>query len=88
MAMWLVEPLEAMKNRFPEKCEDWHGMVLWNCTAFPFNRPYKALRQAMRFEELAKQGLGVCFICDNPYKCNPVRIDDTCGSCKNMKRTK
>ena len=42
--MWMIEPLEAMKNRIPGQDDEYLDMVLWSCTAFPFNRPYKTLR--------------------------------------------
>ena len=82
--MWTVHPLAAMRLRLPNKSNDYLWHVLWNCTAYPFNRPYKALRQAVYFEECKKQGISVCFCCGDPYKMDRIYIDELCEKCRVM----
>lgn len=82
--MWNISPIEAMRNRIPDHDDDYLDMILWSCTAFPFNRPYKALRQAVYFEEMAKQKISVCSRCGKPYLHNSGKawIDELCEVCR------
>ena len=86
--MWHVEPIEAAKRRYPGKTNDWYYDMLWSVTAFPFNRPYKALRQLIQFEWFSEQGFSVCFMCGDPYIHNSgnVWIEQCCDRCDDQLR--
>ena len=78
-----MTPIELLKNRLGEKDPEYLGYILWNCTAFPFNRTYKWARQAIQFKWYANQGWSVCMRCGGPYKHDSGKIwmDAICEQC-------
>ena len=75
--------LEVARRRLPGIPDDKLEFLLWECTSFPFGRKYKWLRQLVRANIWAKQGISRCYCCGDPYIADGdlIEIYQPCEKC-------